>query len=424
MQEAAKKDEQVVNKDANEIINDTKDIKDVVYKVDSDEQRKSKKKRALMTMKILIIFIILLLLISGGAYLGVKFYPRIHSWLAGHRFINDTQSLQQAKDFSKKNSSKPVSQESNSSVKDTGAPSNIDFSKVFKSIVSIVSFEDWQSLKDTQGRESISVGSGVIVDKDGIIITTSKWIKPNKTYVVILSDGKAFPVQESIKDNYTGLVLIKIDAKDLEPVSFSASKPQIHDRVFLVGSNLNDCKGCLSEGIISSLNVVVDKDSDNFIPVSNVIISSANMLDEQIGGAFVNEQGQLIGINLDSLKDPNLYSVVIPAEHVKFIVKEYKLYGKVNPPVLGIHFTYVSREKGILTNNGVVSGILITGVLDNSLASKMGLQTGDVITEVNGTSVNEKMFSDLITEHRNDLEFKVIRNGNTLTLKMGSSDSK
>lgn len=418
------KKSQVAQKDAKEIINETKDVKDVVYKVDSDEQRKVKKKRAIRVFKLIVFLIVLLSLIAGGAYLGIKYYPHVHSWLVGHRFLKNPQNPEQTNSSTEKNTLDFDDKTSNNGSKEVTVSSNSDLNKVTKSIVAVVSFEDWQNLKDSNGSESIPVGSGVIVDKDGIIITTSKWVKPTETYVVILPDGRAYPVQESLKDNYTGLVLIKIDAKDLEPVSFNASKSRINDRVFLIGSNLNDCKGCLSEGIISSLNVVVDKDSDNFIPVSNVIISSANMLDEQIGGAFVNEQGQLLGINLDSLKDPNLYSVEVPAEHVKFIVKEYKLYGKVNPPVLGIHFTYVSREKEVLTNNGVVSGILITGVLDNSLASKMGLQTGDVITEVNGTSVNEEMFSDLITEHRNDLEFKVIRNGNTLTLKMGSFDSK
>ena len=134
---------------------------------------------------------------------------------------------------------------------------------------------------------------------------------------------------------------------------------------------------------------------------------------EFIGGPVFDNQGKMVGILIDSISKEG---IVIPSTHIRFILNRYKVYGEIVPASLGIHFVYVNNARSILSGDSTMSGVLITEVIDGGKAEELGLQKDDVITAINGKSVVDNFFSDLLLENSENLKLTIWRDGNSIEI--------
>jgi serine protease Do len=279
--------------------------------------------------------------------------------------------------------------------------------------------------KDKEQKE-FALGSGVIVSDDGYIVTNNHVVAGATKIIVKLHNGKKYKAKLIGTDPKTDIAIIKIDAKNLKPITFAnSSKIKVGDIVLAIGNPFG-LGETVTQGIISALNrtSIGLNDYENFIQ-TDAAINPGNS-----GGALVDLKGRLIGINsaiISRSGGNNGIGFAIPSNMVKFVITSLVKNGTVTRGYLGVMISNIDSSKAKLY--GIDYGVLINKVEPNSAASKAGLKPGDIIVEVNGEKVNNA------GELRNKIAFagvnakvtlKVYRNGKyvTLTAKLKALKAK
>lgn len=237
-----------------------------------------------------------------------------------------------------------------------------------------------------------SSGSGVILTDNGYIVTNNHVIEEASRIEVVLHDNSRYYAKIIGTDPSTDLALLKIKAEKLPFVPFGDSdKLEPGDWVLAVG-NPFELTSTVTAGIVSAKarNIGVLRDRNN-LQVESFIQTDAAVNPGNSGGALVNLQGELVGINTAIATSTGLYagySFAIPVNLVQKVVDDLKLYGQVQRGLLGVQIESVNaalaEEMGLTVNRGV----LVRRVNPNSAAATVGIQPGDVITEVAGRTVN------------------------------------
>jgi serine protease Do len=249
------------------------------------------------------------------------------------------------------------------------------YQKVLPSIVSITAMNG-----DTGGQ-----GTGIIISEDGYLITNDHVITGEATATVTLQDGSTHPATLVGSDGESDLAVLKIDATGLTPAEFGNSNLlQVGDSTFAVTNPLGeDFYGSMTEGIISSLHREVNSNGYHM----SLIQHTAAINSGSSGGALVNVYGQIVGIT--NMKMASSYNSVegigfaIPTVQAKQVVDLLLANGAITGrPTIGI--TCYDLDADTASQKGVVAGIYVASVKDQSDAYKQGLKSGDVITAVNG----------------------------------------
>lgn len=261
-----------------------------------------------------------------------------------------------------------------------------------QSVVSIVYLED---LFQEEGE---SIGSGVVISEDGLIVTNKHVIEDEElTYEIVLPDGKRYKIEKIIRDKTKDLALIKIDATNLKPVSLAdSSKLKLGQKAIAVGNALG-LTNTVSVGIVSGLSREVEIEGDL---VKNLIQTDAAINPGNSGGPLLNSNGDLIGINTAVSSYAENIGFAIPVNNVVELLNKYR-NGELDqnsvPAFLGIGFTF--RDLKDYVNRGLPIGPVITGVLKNSPADKTGLKVGDIIVSIDGTEFSDEYeLSEFIKE--------------------------
>ena len=251
--------------------------------------------------------------------------------------------------------------------------------------------------KTPKEQKERALGSGVIISKNGYIVTNYHVVSGATKIVVKLHDGRKYKAKLIGSDPKTDLAVIKIDAKNLTPITIAdSSEIEVGDIVLAIGNPFGIGE-TVTEGIISGLNRtnVGLNDYENFIQ-TDAAINPGNS-----GGALVDLKGRLIGINsaiLSTSGGNNGIGFAIPSNMMKFVVKSLITHGKVIRGYLGVRISNINSSKAKLY--GIDHGVLINSVEPNSAASKAGLQPGDIIVAVDGKKVKNA------AELRNQIAFK------------------
>lgn len=233
-------------------------------------------------------------------------------------------------------------------------------------------------------------GSGVIITDDGYIATNYHVIEGSDKIEVILNDNRRYEAKLIGEDPTTDLALIKIDEKNLDFIKYGDSDQlKIGEWVLAVGNPFN-LTSTVTAGIISAKarNMGILRDRGD-LSIESFIQTDAVVNPGNSGGALVNLNGELVGINT-AIASPTGsyagYSFAVPVSLVKKVMDDLFEYGAVQRALLGISIQSVSdvREQYDLKEN---SGVYVAAVNEGSAAKEAGLEEGDIIVKIDEKEV-------------------------------------
>lgn len=235
-------------------------------------------------------------------------------------------------------------------------------------------------------------GSGVIISEDGYIVTNNHVIDGAEKLEVTLNDNRKFNARVIGTDPNSDIALLKISATKLTPIIFANSdNVKVGEWVLAVGNPFG-LNSTVTAGIVSAKARGVSK--GNNVGIESFIQHDAAVNPGNSGGALVNVNGELIGINTMIYSQTGNYaghSFAIPSSVVNKIVTDIKQYGSVQRAVLGIQFTELDDDKAKEENiTATTEGIYVNKVTDRSAAKEAGLREGDVIIGINGTEIKNR----------------------------------
>lgn len=232
-------------------------------------------------------------------------------------------------------------------------------------------------------------GSGVIISDDGYIVTNNHVIDGAEKLEVTLNDNRKFNARVIGTDPNTDIALLKISATKLSPIIFGNSDDvKVGEWVLAVGNPFG-LNSSVTAGIVSAKARGINK--GNNVGIESFIQHDAAVNPGNSGGALVNVDGELIGINTMIYSQTGNYSghsFAIPSSVVKKIITDIKQYGSVQRAVLGIQFTELDAEKAKENNiTETTEGVYVNKVNDLSAAKEAGLREGDVIVGLNDANI-------------------------------------
>lgn len=286
--------------------------------------------------------------------------------------------------------------------------------RVTNSVVNITTFTD-------SGYPRAN-GSGVIYSSDGYIITNNHVVEGSDRMEVTLSDKRKFRAQKIGSDPTTDLALIKIDEDGLNAISIGNSDlVQVGEWVLAVGNPFN-LTSTVTAGIVSAkgrnLNIIEETYRIESFIQTDAVVNPGNS-----GGALVNTQGELVGINTAILSETGGYegySFAIPSNLVKKVVRDFKDYGEVRRAVLGVVIGEVDGNLARRLDLPFVGGVYISEVNPNSSASIAGLQSGDIIVGINNKKISTvPELQEQVAQYRpgDVIDLRYYRAGRTYDLK-------
>ena len=252
-----------------------------------------------------------------------------------------------------------------------------------------------------QPKENIASGSGVIISEDGYIITNRHVINDAKEIEVVLNDKRTYSAKILGEDPNSDLALIKIEENKLPFLKFDNSNNlRVGEWVLAVGNPYN-LNSTVTAGIISAksrkINILNDGGIESFIQ-TDAAINSGNS-----GGALINTNGNLIGINTAIQSKTGSFSgygFAIPSNMAEKIINDLKTYGEVRRAYIGIHIIDINTQVQKELKLSGLEGVLVSKVLENSAAENAGIKNLDVILEINGIKVNSiSELHEIIIQH-------------------------
>ncbi len=280
-----------------------------------------------------------------------------------------------------------------------------------------------QEQKEAQPQQ-IGLGSGVIISADGLIVTNNHVIDGAEKLEITLNDNRNYTATVLGADPITDLALIKIDAPDLHVIPMGNSDDlHVGEWVLAVGNPFGFTSSVTS-GIVSAKarNISTMTGSAGSGSIEAYIQTDAAVNRGNSGGALVNLNGELVGINTAIYSQTGTYagcSFAIPTSIVQKVVDDIKQFGAVQRAVLGISFAEVTPELVAEKDlKNVTRGIYVNSVQDRSAAREAGLQSGDVITHINGIEVSSTAaMQELIARCSpgDQATMTIIRDGKTIS---------
>lgn len=316
--------------------------------------------------------------------------------------------------------------------------SNTSIAVANKVLPSIVGISIDYTVNSMFGQSSTAKasGSGIIISEDGYILTNNHVInssssnsnsyyqitEANNLKVTLYNDDTEYDAKVIGSDSQTDLAVIKIEKTDLTAAELGdSSAVQVGEFAMAVGNPLG-LQSSISCGIVSAKDrEVTDTDTKT---TYHVIQTDAAINSGNSGGALVNADGKVIGINTLKLSGTGVEGIgfAIPINSTIDVYKELISKGKISRPFIGI--TGIDLDEATAKKNNLVEGIYVKSIENFSAAEKAGVKVGDVIIEADGSSVkNMDELNTIKNKHSvgDKLKIKVNRDGKekelTLTLQ-------
>jgi len=237
-------------------------------------------------------------------------------------------------------------------------------------------------------------GSGVIVSEDGYIVTNNHVIEDAEKLTIVLNDNRSYEATVIGTDPSTDLALIKIDEKNLPFVKYGNSDDvRVGEWVLAVGNPFN-LNSTVTAGIVSAkgrnINLLQYNADKEVFPLESFIQTDAAVNPGNSGGALVNTNGELIGINTAIASRTGSYagySFAVPVNIVQKITNDLLEFGKVQRAFIGVSIRDMNAELAEELDIDEIRGVYVNDLTEDGAASEAGIEKGDVITKVGSVDV-------------------------------------
>lgn len=238
--------------------------------------------------------------------------------------------------------------------------------------------------------ESTTTGSAVIISSEGLIATNNHVIEGAHRIRITLEDRREYDAKVLGVDQSTDLALLKINAYDLPYLQFGNSDSlRVGEWVLAVGNPFN-LKSTVTAGIVSakgrSIDVLESEDRIESFIQTDAAVNPGNS-----GGALVNTQGELIGINTAIITNSGRhegYAFAIPGNLAGRVLNDLRDFGEVKRAVLGVYIQGINDAQAKRLRLPAARGAIITDLIDGGPAGDAGLRKGDVLTSINGVVID------------------------------------
>lgn len=273
-----------------------------------------------------------------------------------------------------------------------------------------------------------STGSGVLISESGYIATNHHVIEDGGQIIVLLENGHEYEAKIVGSDPSTDLALLKIEASGLPYLSFGNSDSLMVGEWVMAVGNPFKLYSTVTAGIVSAksrnINILDEGGIESFIQ-TDAAVNPGNS-----GGALVNTRGQLVGINTAIMTYSGQYegfSFAIPANLARKVLEDIREYGSAHRGWLGVVIRPVDNSVAEQEGMDEVSGVVIEQVTKQSAADAAGLQSGDVIINIDGEKIESSPdFMGNIGQHRpgDMINVKFYRKGKIKEAKIKLSESR
>lgn len=276
-------------------------------------------------------------------------------------------------------------------------------------------------------------GTGIIVSKDGYILTNRHVIDKSTSIKVTTSDGTTYDDVELLGyDPLNDLAFLKVKNVDnLKPLELGDSTTvRVGQQVIAIGNSLGQYQNTVTSGIISGKGRPVVAGSErtmNSDSLVDLLQTDAAINPGNSGGPLLNAAGQVIGINTAVAADAQGIGFAIPINAAKGMLKQVLEGKKPERAYLGVRYLSLSKANAKEFNLSISQGAYIYGedekdaVVEDSPADEAGIQSGDIITKVNDIEVGKAAgFSSIIAEYApgDVVKMTIVRDGETLEKKV------
>jgi S1-C subfamily serine protease len=257
-------------------------------------------------------------------------------------------------------------------------PLNALFERVSPAVVSIQAMKI-NKIKPSRRFETI-VGSGVIIEKDGQVLTNAHVVDGAASLSVTLDSGVKASAKVMGLDPVLDVALIRVDAPNPLPVARlgDSSGVRVGDEVIAIGNPIG-LDQTMTRGIVSGLNRTIPGVSDEPMIQTDAPINPGNS-----GGPLVDRCGQVIGINTLISEDAQSIGFAVPINSARSVLRELRESGRVIRPWLGVQGRAVDAKLGTIVRMPVTPGYLVEVVFDGSPADEAGVRGGNLAIIVQG----------------------------------------
>ena len=274
------------------------------------------------------------------------------------------------------------------------------------------------------------VGSGVIYDPMGWILTNRHVVEGSDSLQVELNDGRSFTGSVYGIDTLTDLAIVKVDATDLPTAALGSSDElKVGQLVVAIGSPLGTYSNSVTSGIVSAKGRSITTDDGQSL--TNLVQTDAAINPGNSGGPLLDANGSIVGINTAIAADSNGIGFAIPIDIAKPIMAQAVAGKTLARPYMGVTYSTITRQLAKAENLPVIDGALIggsngrTAVQPGTPAAQAGFQAGDIIVKVDGKPIDGDHPLDATLSQfapGDTIAVDILRDGasKTLTLTLGT----
>ena len=267
---------------------------------------------------------------------------------------------------------------------------------------SVVSISTTRNVQDLFGRtiKEKGGGTGFIITSDGLIVTNKHVVSDqNSTYTVFTSDGKNYDAKVLAQDPLNDLAVVKVEASGLPVVELGSSADlKVGQSVIAIGNALGEFNNSVTTGVISAIDRQITASgggvSEN---LSGLLQTDAAINPGNSGGPLVNLKGQVVGINTAVAGDAENIGFAIPIDVVARAIDSVKETGTIKRPMIGVRYVPITKDIAQVNHLSVDYGVWVlrgdarsdVAVIPGSPADKAGIKENDIITAVDGKTIDE-----------------------------------